>query len=115
MDRKRQLKEEYKQLKKEMGLIGATCLETGRTYLEATNRTKASINKLLFTLKLGSHRCEELQREWSKYGEGAFEIKVLEVLEYDEREPDRDYTDDLELLKLEWIDRLKREGTELML
>lgn len=115
MDRRKQLKEEYKQIKQEMGLIGATCLVTGKTYLEATNRTKASMNKLLFTLKLGSHRCSELQKEWKKYGEEAFEIKVIEVLEYDKEDPDRDYSEDLELVKMDWIDRLKKEGIELMI
>lgn len=113
MDRKRELKEQYKQFKPEMGLICARCKVNGKVYIEATNRTKASMNKLLFTLKLGSNRCEELQKDWKEFEEGSFELEVLENLEYDEKDPDRDYSEDLEILKLEWVEKFKSENVVL--
>lgn len=113
MDRKKELKEQYKQYRPEMGLISAKCRINGRIYIEATNRTQASINKLLFTLKLGSNRCEELQKDWKEYGEGSFHIEVLENLEYDEKDPDRDYCEDLEILKLEWVEKFRKDNVEL--
>ncbi|MDD4502799.1 MAG: GIY-YIG nuclease family protein, partial [Clostridia bacterium] len=64
MDRKKELKEQYKNTKPDMGIIIIKSDLSNKCYLEATRRIKGAINKNLFTLDFGSHINKELQKEW---------------------------------------------------
>lgn len=74
---------------------------------------KGKINSTKFKLNAGAHPQKELQEDWTENCEGGFEIKVLEQLEYDKDESKTDYSDDLALLKMIWIDKLTKEGVLL--
>ena len=47
-----------------------------------------------------------MQRDWKQYGEEAFEFKVLEYLKYDEKDDKSDYGEELEILKMMWLEKL---------
>jgi|LSQX01.2.fsa_nt_gb hypothetical protein len=113
MDRKRELKEQYKNTKPDMGIIIIKSDVSNKCYLEATRRIKGAINKSIFTLDLGSHINKELQKDWNKYGKEHFTIKMLDELEYDEENPDKDYKKELEMLLDLWKDKLIKEEAEL--
>ncbi|HBG21830.1 MAG TPA: hypothetical protein DDW83_01035, partial [Peptococcaceae bacterium] len=59
------------------------------------------------------HPNQELQKDWQEIGEECFKIRVLEKMEYDKDESKTDYTDDLDILKMLWIDKLKDKGITL--
>jgi len=97
---KKELKEQYKRMKPDMGVIMFKCKSSRKAYLGISRNTKADINSLTFQLKLGSYvMCKNLQNDWKKYGENGFEITVLESLPYDKDESKTDYTHELKLLR----------------
>ncbi|SDI10220.1 GIY-YIG nuclease family protein [Desulfosporosinus hippei] len=112
MDRKKELKEQYLQMKPEMGILIIRSKHNNKCFIQVSQRLQATLNRLKFQLDLGSHRNSELQKEWKEYGEGSFTIEVLEKLEYDKDETKTDYTDDLALLQMEWEEKMGREKVE---
>lgn len=105
-DRKRELKEAYKLSKSDMGCFLFTCNETNNNYIGITQDLKGSLNGLKF--QLGAQLCtnKELQNNWTKYGETGFEITVLEQLNYDKDESKKDYSEELEILKELWKEKI---------
>jgi SMC interacting uncharacterized protein involved in chromosome segregation len=111
-ERKKQLQAQYKQMKPDMGIFAVINKVNSRHYLEAVKNLKGKINRTEFQLKAGSHSNKELQKDWQQLGQEEFEIIVLEFLEYDEDESRTDYSDDLELLNMDWIDKLTEQGIQ---
>lgn len=114
MDRKKELKRQYLQMKPAMGVFTISNMVTGEVYLEATKDLKSRMNSTPFKLNAGSHPNRPLQRQWREYGEGNFKMEVLDTLEYDEDDDKRDYSDDLEVLRTIWEERLVRDGKLMM-
>ncbi|PKM94265.1 MAG: hypothetical protein CVU84_12470 [Firmicutes bacterium HGW-Firmicutes-1] len=112
-DKKKELQEKYKQMKFDMGLFAIINKSNSKHYLETSQDVKALINRREFTLKMGMHPNKELQKDWQQIGQDGFEIKILEQLEYDEDDSKTDYSDELELLKMIWIERLIKENIEM--
>ncbi|EPR13491.1 GIY-YIG nuclease family protein [Ruminiclostridium papyrosolvens] len=97
MDRRKQLLMEYKHRKTEMGIISFLCVPTKESFIGYFQDTKAYINSNRFKLDVNMHRNSELQKLWNQHGKSAFEIVVLEVLPYDEKDNEKeDYTNELE-------------------
>jgi hypothetical protein len=113
MDRRRELKREYKESKPDMGVFMIRSKSSGKTYIEATRNLKSGINRARFTLNFGSHLHSDLQADWNKKGEADFEMEILEILEYKEDKPEADYTDELQLLRDMWEEKYKKEEVEV--
>lgn len=113
MDRKKELKQQYKQLKPPMGVFVIRSKRSNKCYLEATNNFKARFNSTKMKLETNFHPNRELQKAWNEDGEENFTIEILENLEYDKDETKTDYTDDLDLLQMIWEEKLVKEGLEL--
>jgi len=99
MDRKKELKEQYRNMKPPMGIVIFQCLPTGKAYLACAKDTKAVINSKRFQLESGSCFSRNMQADWQEYGADAFDIRVLETLEYVEDETKTDYSADLAALR----------------
>ncbi len=112
MDRRKELKEQYKQMKPEMGLFIIRCNINNKCYIEAAKDLKSKINSSIFKLQYGNHPNKNLQKEWEEFGEEKFTIEVLEKLEYDKDETKIDYSDELALLQIIWEEKLAGENME---
>jgi len=110
MDRRKELKEKYRQLKPDMGVFAACSSCSNKCYIESTKDLRSRINSTRFKLEAGNHPVRELQEEWKERGEDCFTIEILEKLEYDKDESKNDYTDDLDLLKMIWEENLLKKG-----
>lgn len=110
MDRKKELKEEYKQMKTDMGIYIIESKINNKYYLETTQNLKGKINSSKFQLNMGSFRNYELQKDWKEYKESNFEIRVLENLSYDKDESKTDYSEELEIMKILWEEKLSKEN-----
>lgn len=110
VDRKKELKEQYKQMKPDMGIFMIRPNFSNKCYIEGTKNLRGTLNGTGFKLEMGSHTNRELQKEWKEHGKENFTIEVLEQLEYDEDEAKTDYSDDLELLRMDWEEKLAKEG-----
>jgi hypothetical protein len=110
MERKKVLKEMYKNMKPDMGIFVIKSNIDGKYYLEATQDLKSTINSTKFKLELGNHPNKELQKHWKEQGESNFTIEILEKLKYDEDESKTDYSEELNILKLIWEERLRKQA-----
>ena len=105
--RKRELKEQYKTMRSEMGVFAFRCVPTGKSYLGWTHDLKGTLNSLRFQLELGSCREKALQEAWRAHGGAAFRVEVLETLPYEkENETKTDYSEELALLCGLWQEKL---------
>ncbi len=96
-NRRKQLLEEYKNRKPEMGIISFRCLETGESFLGISKDTSTDFNSQRARLDTNYHPNKRLQELWSLYGAAGFELSVLKILKYDN--PDDNHTDELEALR----------------
>ncbi len=112
MDRRKELKEQYKHMKPDMGIFIIRSKVNNKCYIEGTQDLKGTINSTKFKLGFGNHPNRELQKEWKDYGEANFKIEVLERLEYDKDESKIDYTEDLDLLQIIWEEKMRKENIE---
>lgn len=112
MDRKKELKLKYKQIKPDMGIFMVQLRVNNKCYIETTGDLKSRINMTKFKLEFGNHPNKELQKEWKEYGKGNFIIKILENLKYDEDKSKTDYEKDLILLYKIWEEKLFKQGIE---
>ena len=112
-ERKRQLKEEYRLLKPDMGVFAVMCRNNSKYHIEASKDLTSRTNRTVFQLNAGVHPNRELQRDWQAMGQISFDIKVLEVLKYDKDESKTDYQDDLAILRSIWAEKLTQQGFEL--
>ncbi len=113
MDRKKELKELYKNMKTDMGVFAINSIDTNRCYIEASHDLKSAMNSAKFKLNFGNHPNKGLQKDWKEQGEQAFRFEILEQLMYDEDESKTDYSEELEILKMIWKERLSKDGLEL--
>lgn len=107
MNKKKELKEEYLQMKPSMGIFAIHCKLNNKYYIEATQDLKSRMNRAVFQLKWGSHPNKELQNDWNELGEDNFTVEILDTLEYDKDESKMDYTEDLTLLKMVCEEKLR--------
>jgi hypothetical protein len=106
MDRRKELKEQYKNFKPDMGVFIISSNYNNKCYVEEAKDLKSKINRAKFQLEFGNHPNKELQKEWKEHGEKYFTIEILEKLKYDKDESKTDYTEDLALLKMIWKEKL---------
>ena len=106
MNRKKELKEAYKNMKPDMGVFIIKNNVNNNCYIEATQDLNAAINGGKFRLEFGNYPNKELQKEWKQYGKESFTIEILENLEYDKDGLKIDYSEDLEILKMIWEEKL---------
>ena len=113
MATKKEMKEQYKQMKPEMGIFGIKSKTEKKCLLSAVADLKSRMNRFQFQLDMGSHPNRELQKDWKTHGQGDFIFEILEQLEYDKDETRTDYSEDLEILRMDWEGRITNEGWEL--
>ncbi|HHV64226.1 MAG TPA: GIY-YIG nuclease family protein [Peptococcaceae bacterium] len=112
MDRKKELKELYKQMKPPMGVYVIRSNFSKKCFLEATNNLKGRLNSTKVKLENNFHPNRELQKDWNEHGEGSFTFEILEELEYAKDDSKTDYSDDLALLHMEWEEKMAAAGYE---
>ena len=83
-ERRKQLLEEYKNRKPEMGILSFNCNATGEKYLCQSKDMNAHINSNVFQLSAKTHPNKKLQELWNQYGKAGFKISVMRVLKYED-------------------------------
>lgn len=108
LDRKKELKNQYKEIKTEAGIYQIRNTINGKVFLVSTPNLK-TINGREIELNNGTHRNKLLQDEWKQYGKDAFVFEVLEILE----PPEEGYFDtkeELKKLEKKWMEKLQPYG-----
>jgi hypothetical protein len=112
MDRKKELKLQYKQTRPDMGLFIIRSKSNNKCYIQGTQDLRGTINGAKVRLGSNMHPNKELQKEWNEFGGENFDIEILERLQYDKDETKTDYTEDLALLQMIWEEKLAGENLE---
>jgi hypothetical protein len=93
MDRKAELKRQYKETPREMGVYRILNKDSGHSLLECGRDVNARLNRHKTELRLGSHRNKPLQDDWNRLGADAFSFEIVELLkplDAPDYEPDSD-------------------------
>ena len=112
MDRKKELKLQYKLTKPDMGIFVIKNSRNRKCHLQTANDLRAVINGANARLRGGGHPVRELQKEWDELGGENFTIEILERLSYDADESKTDYSEELELLKMIWEEKLSKQNVQ---
>ncbi len=75
-ERKRELREQYKLMRPDMGIFAVICRPNSRYYLETTENLRGAMNSTEFKLNAGMHPKKALQKDWSEFdSKSAFSSK----------------------------------------
>lgn len=101
---KKELKSRYKEQEIEMGIIQIYNTVNGYSFVDISENLYKPFESMKFKLNIGRYRLKNLQEDWIKYGEGAFELKVVEKLKPMEGATDKEKVDDLKELLSMWVE-----------
>jgi len=110
MKTKKQLKEEYKQLKIPMGVFQVKNAANNKILIDNSIDMESKWNRHKMELKFGNHRNKDLQKDWNTYGEQSFVFEVLSELKKSEKE-DVNYRKELEALQEMVMEELQIENS----
>lgn len=108
MERKKELKMQYKEMPIKAGVYKIQNKQNGKCFVGSTPNLK-TLNGVKFMLRNANHTNKQLQEEWLVQGEEQFEITVLEELKESE-DPLANPKKELELLEEKWLEQLKPYG-----
>lgn len=108
MDKKKELKNLYKEIKITAGIFQIKNLKNQKTFIKSSRNLK-TMNGQHFQLEHGGHPNKKLQQEWNEFGKEAFVFEVLEVLKPQE-EAYFNEKDALKKLEEKWLDQLQPFG-----
>ncbi len=105
MDKRKELKLQYKETKPVAGVYQIKNIRNGKMLVDSLPDMR-SFNGKKFQLSIGKHFNARLQAEYNEFGGDAFSFDVLETL-MEKDEPGFDREKELKKLKDKWIDTLK--------
>ncbi len=111
MDRKKELKQQFKEISVEAGVYQIKNTVNDKILIGSTKNFK-TLNGIQFMLETNTYTTnKELQVEWNQYGKAAFTFDILEKL----KERDDPYFNEKEaLLEIEekWLEKLQPYGEQ---
>lgn len=90
MKTKKELREEYRQIKKPMGVFQIRNNINNRVMIDNSIDMVSKWNRHKMELKWGKHRNKSLQKDWNEHGEVNFVFEVLAEMEYNQEQHIRD-------------------------
>ncbi|OGJ89903.1 MAG: hypothetical protein A2487_09250 [Candidatus Raymondbacteria bacterium RifOxyC12_full_50_8] len=105
LDKKEAIKR-YKQTIQPMGIFRVKNLANGKVFIDSSKNLNSSLNSNQFQLKLGAHRNRPPQEDYNSFGEDQFVFEILDQLKPKDDDPAYDYTEDLEVLKSIWLEKI---------
>jgi DNA-binding CsgD family transcriptional regulator len=109
MDRKKELKQQYKEMKTEGGVYQIRNTINQKVLVVATPNLKTINGKQFSLRKWGGHKNKQLQEDCNQFGADAFVFEVLEVLK-EKEEGYFDKKEELKKLEAKWVEKLQPFG-----
>ena len=107
--KKKELKQEYKQSHRPMGVYQIRNLTNDKVLVGASLNLPGIFNRHKSQLKTGGHQSKSLQADWREFGEEQFAFEILDELTPRE-DPAYDYRPDLAFLEDLWLEQLQPYG-----
>lgn len=104
---KKDLKREYLETARPMGVFQIRSLKNEKVFVGSSLNLDGILNRHKFALAAGSHQSKALQADWNEFGAENFAFEILEELE-----PRAGLDDKRELAFLEnlWLEKLEPYG-----
>jgi hypothetical protein len=109
MKTRKELKEEYKQMKFKMGVFQIRNILNDRIFLGSSQDLAAIWHAQRLQLDFGIHPNSELQRDWKEMGPDNFTYEILEELKQND-DGETDYKKELKVLEEMMIQELQPFG-----
>ncbi|WKY47513.1 GIY-YIG nuclease family protein [Eubacteriaceae bacterium ES3] len=106
MERKKVLKEDYKNKRVVGGIFGIRCKGSDQVWLKSTMDLAGQKNRFEFSVKTNSCPEPAMLKDWKSFGKESFSFEVLEELEKNESQSDREFKDDLATLLEIWREKI---------
>jgi spore coat protein CotH len=105
MKTRKEIKEEYKQMKFLIGVFQVKNLSNNKVFIDNSVDVFAKWNRHKTELRFGNHKNRELQKDWNEKGEDNFVFEVLSELKHDDS-IEANYPKELKLLQQMIIDKM---------
>lgn len=105
MDKRKELRAQYKQRTVVGGVYRIVNTENGRYLLAADDDLRGSKNRFEFAAATGSCVMPQLQDDWKKYGSKIFAFEILEELEKKPEQTAQEFAGDLQALAELWSEK----------
>lgn len=105
MKTKKELKQEYRNLKPQMGVFLIRNRSNNKIFIDGHTDISARSNRHKAQLRFNSHKNKELQHDWNEIGADQFEIEIISELKYEENK--EDYSKDVQELIEMYKDELQ--------
>jgi len=112
MTDRRELKRQYRETARPMGVFRIHDTAEGRSHVGRSVDLPAMLNRQRFQLESGDHPDKRVQAAWNASDGTGFEFETLDTIEPLD-EPGYDPADDLDALAEIWRDRLRERGERL--
>jgi hypothetical protein len=109
MDIRTELKREYQQTPRPMGVYQIRNTLNGKVLVGVSLDLPGVLNRHRFELRRGSHRNTTLQAEWCEFGSAHFSFDILDELKPKE-DSQQNFQEELALLEALWLDKLQPYG-----
>jgi hypothetical protein len=105
-DRRKELKEAYKNNPPPMGVYQLKDSVNGRVLVGGSMNLPGRRNSHYFQLAMGSHPNKALQADWQAHGEAAFAYEVLETVDGGKLPPE-EWRAAVTALEAKWLEKLR--------
>jgi hypothetical protein len=106
---KKELKEQYKNRSVIGGVYCIRCNGNGRMWIKSAKNLYGQKNRFEFSVMINSCPEADMYSEWSQYGAKTFSFDVLEEIEKQETQTDREFIEDIGILLEMWIEKQQQE------
>jgi hypothetical protein len=109
MKTRKELKEEYSQMKFKMGVFQIRNMLNGKIFIGSSTDLKAAWFAQKLKLDVGMHPNSDLQNDWNKYGHSNFVYEIVEEIDQKDDNPS-DSEKELKVLEKMVIEELQPFG-----
>ena len=106
MDRRKELKLQYKMNPPPMGIYQIRNTKNGKIYIGSSMNIPGKFNSARMQLNGGSHMSSQLQADWREFGESAFAFETLATLDPD-KFPQEEWRKELATMLELWLEELQ--------
>lgn len=106
MKTKKELKEEYKEIKFKIGVFQIQNSINKKIYIESSNDLISIWKRHKFQLNCGNHPNTELQKDWKEFGEDNFSFEILSEIKHNDNQNKYD-AKELKLLEEMFLEEIK--------
>lgn len=105
-DRKKEILAAYKEMKTIGGICAVRNTVTGKILVISAPDVKGYRNRFAFSQQTDTPVHVKLTDDWRKHGSDAFVLDILETIEKKETQTDREFADDIKVLRELWLEKL---------